>query len=197
MGTTGTDAGPEPGAGEESRWRVSLVHEFGSVALALAALVVSVIAMVKQSGAQEDQTELAIQQTRLAQQQTVMEQNRDEEEGRPKVSSWLLPDPKGELGGYLYVVNKDKSGVNSFHVKVNEQLVSLDFVPPCTRTVIPLGTDELQVFLEQDWYAYFRTGDTWWTFDETLNPIKGAEPTGNAAELSYSGAHLSAEDCEL
>ena len=200
MGTTGTDGGSASEGGDESRWKIAMIPQYASATLALAALVVSFLAMLWQTGIAKEQTRLTAEQKELAKDQSVLEQAQAKEESLPKVSSWLLPAVQGSAANaYLYIVNKDKDALTKFYVEVRDQRASLDFVPPCTRTIIPLSREQVEVFASDTdgWLAYFQSADTWWTFDGALRVIKGAQPTGEAEAVSLAGAQFFSEpDCE-
>ncbi|MEU1916044.1 hypothetical protein [Streptomyces massasporeus] len=199
MGATGTNVGPEPDGDDGSRWKLALIPEFASVALALAALVVSIIAMVWQTDTAQEQTRLTAEQKELAEDQRDLEQDRATEESLPKVRSWLLPSAEGSRSAYLYIINKDKDALTWLYIKVRDQLVSLRFVPPCTRTILPLSPEEVEVFASDagGWSVYFQSADAWWTFDHALRVVRGDRPIGEAASLNWGAARFYSEpDCE-
>ena len=199
MGTTGTNIGPEPDGDDGSRWKIALIPEFASAALALAALVVSIIAMVWQTSTAQEQTRLTAEQKELAEDQRDLEQARADEESLPKVSSWLRPGAEPSSGAYLYIINKDKDALTWFYIKVRDQLVSLRFVPPCTRTILPLSPEEVEVFASDadGWSVFFQSAGAWWTFDHALRVVEGVRPFGEAASLNWSAAQFTSEpECE-
>jgi hypothetical protein len=197
MGTSHSNGESEPHDEDVARWKLGLVPEFASAALALAALVVSVISMYLQTSTADEQTKLAESQAELTKDQRDLDSYRAREESLPRVSSWLLPDDLG--GASLYIINRDKDPLTGFDVHVRGQRVSLHFVPPCTRTTILLAPYEAK-FLQEDpdgWSAYFRSADEWWTFDASQRVIRHKATVTPPATWSWRNPRYSTEpDCE-
>ncbi|MGW6643179.1 hypothetical protein [Streptomyces iakyrus] len=204
MGDSGRNAEPESGRGNGgTQSKLALVSEFAGVALALAALIVSIIAMTWQTETAREQTELTAEQKDLAADQRDLEASQAEEARLPKVSYWMLPvSPTDSGGGLLYIVNRDKDAITWFYIQAGGQQGSLNFVPSCTRTTIPLSQEIVnQMGSDTDgWAAHFRSGEEWWTFDnDSFRVLKSEVPSIQTDEpsLSWTGVEFTPEpDCE-
>ncbi|MFE6040373.1 hypothetical protein [Streptomyces sp. NPDC056452] len=199
MDTGNRSVGPEPQSGDRTRSRLASVPGFASATLALAALVVSIIAMVMQKDTAEEQTKLGVEQKELTREQTNLENRRDAEAARPKVSYWLLPTGSGD--GILHIINKDKDPMTWFYIEAGGTQGSLNFVPPCTRTSIQLSPELVELFTADTdgWTARFHSAGKWWTFDKAWQVIRdtGLPSRSDVPELSWAGVTFTPEpDCE-